>query len=164
VDITSTCPDLPVGTVKRALSGLPPADGYGLAITPLRYRGDKPHLSAWTDFEERSITIQIPEPFLPFGEIVPYAARRRPGGKMRFIWLTEGVTFRTPREVIRFLYLHEWMHWYLKERLGRKARAETTCDRFALRCYKRRSVTDDDVESALRRNGSNGSSQLSLEL
>ena len=62
----------------------------------------------------------------------------------------EGVTFRTPREVIRFLYLHEWMHWYLKERLGRKARAETTCDRFALRCYKRGRVTEEDADAALR--------------
>jgi hypothetical protein len=150
VDVTSTCPDLPSGKVRRALSGLPHADGYALRVIPLRFRGDKPHLSAWTDFEAHAITIQIPEPFLPFGEIVPYAARRRPGKAMRFIWLTEGVTFRTPREVIRFLYLHEWMHWYLKERLGRKARAETTCDRFALRCYKRGRVTEEDAAAALR--------------
>src|SRR6185436_19314773 len=52
---------------------------------------------------------------------------------------TEGVTFRTPREVLRFLYCHEWMHWYLRERLGRKSAAETTCDRFALRNYRWRS-------------------------
>ena len=30
------------------------------------------------------------------------------------------------RDVVRFLYCHEWMHWYLKERLGRKSAAETT--------------------------------------
>jgi len=150
VDVTSACPDLPSGVIRRALSGLPRAEGYTLHVKPLRYRGDKPHLSAWTEFETRSITIQIPEPFLPFGEIVPYAAKRRPGRGMRFIWLTEGVTFRTEREVIRFLYLHEWMHWYLKERLGRKARAETTCDRFALRCYRRRTVTIEDAEEALK--------------
>jgi hypothetical protein len=70
---------------------------------------------------------------------------------MKFIWLTEGVTFRTPREVLRFLYLHEWMHWYLKERLGKKSRAETACDRFALRNYRRRVVTEADAELALAR-------------
>ncbi len=83
-------------------------------------------------------------------EIVPYAAKRRPGKGMRFIWLTEGVTFRTPREVLRFLYLHEWMHWYLKERLGKKSSAETACDRFALRNYRRRTVTEADADAALR--------------
>jgi hypothetical protein len=70
---------------------------------------------------------------------------------MRFIWLTEGVTFRTRREVLRFLYLHEWMHWYLKERLGRKAAAETACDRFALRNYRRRKVTVEHADAALAR-------------
>lgn len=153
MEVTSTVPDLPAGIVRRGLSGLPHADGYSLLVKPLRFRGDKPHLSAWTDFEDRTITVQIPEPFLPFGEVVPYAAKRRPGGSMRFIWLTEGVTFRTPREVLRFLYLHEWMHWYLLERKGRKSRAETACDRFALRNYKRRAVSLGDAEAALRRNG-----------
>ncbi len=132
------------------LAGLPDARGYQVRVIPLRYR-ERPHLSAWTDFEDRTITLQIPEPFFPFGEVVPYAARRRPGKGIRFIWLTEGVTFRTPRDVLRFLYLHEWMHWYLKERLGRKSRAETACDRFALRNYRRRTVTEDDAEAALRR-------------
>ena len=70
---------------------------------------------------------------------------------MRFIWITEGITFRTPREVIRFLYCHEWMHWYLRERLGRKASAETACDRFALRNYGRVRVTEADAQAALRR-------------
>jgi hypothetical protein len=151
VEVTSTVVDLTPGRVRRALSGLPAADGYDLRVIPLRYRGDKPHLSAWTDFDERTITIQIPEPFLPFGEVIPYAAKRRPGKAMRFIWLTEGITFRTPREVLRFLYLHEWMHWYLKERQGTKAQAETACDRFALRNYRRRSVTSADAHVAIRR-------------
>jgi hypothetical protein len=61
------------------------------------------------------------------------------------------LTFRTRREVIRFLYLHEWMHWYLRERLGRKSHAETACDRFALRNYRRRTVTADDADAALTR-------------
>jgi hypothetical protein len=122
-------------------------------VVPLRYR-ERPHLSAWTDFEDRTITLQVPEPFYAFGEVIPYGARRRPGKGLRFIWLTEGVTFRTPREVMRFLYLHEWMHWYLGERLGRRSGAETACDRFALWNYRRRGpVTEEDAEEALRRRG-----------
>jgi hypothetical protein len=151
MDVTSTVEELPPGKVRRALAGLPSPDGYDLRVIPLRYRGDKPHLSAWTDFEARAITIQMPEPFYPFGEVIPYAARRRPGQGMRFIWLTEGVTFRTQREVLRFLYLHEWMHWYLKERKGTKSQAETTCDRFALHNFKKRTVTLQDARDALRR-------------
>lgn len=150
--LTSDVPDLPAGVVERYLAGFPHADGYALHVTPLRYRDNKPHLSAITRFDERTITLEIPEPFFPFGEIIPYGAKRRPGkGKMRFIWLTEGITFRSPRDVIRFLYLHEWMHWYLKERLGRKSQAETTCDRFALHNYERRVVTIEDAERAVRR-------------
>ena len=152
VEVTSTVPDFPASDVRRALEGLPAA-GYTVRVTPLRYR-EKPHLSAWTDFDEHTITIQIPQPFFPFGEIVPYAAKRRPGRskKLRFIWLTEGITFRAPRDVVRFLYCHEWMHWYLRERLGRKSSAETACDRFALRNFRRRGeVTERDAELALKR-------------
>jgi hypothetical protein len=149
--ITSAVPELPPEEVARLLAGLPDADGYLVHVKYLRYR-QKPHLSAWTDFTDRSITLQVPEPFFPFGEVVPYGARRRPGGgKMRFIWLTEGLTFREPREVLRFLYCHEWMHWFLRERLGRKAAAETTCDRFALNNYLRAEVTEQDATEALRR-------------
>jgi hypothetical protein len=148
--ITSSLDDLPAERVRRALSGLPEARGYAVHVKPLRYR-ERPHLSAWTDFAERTITLQVPEPFFPFGEVVPFGAKRRPGPRLRFIWLTEGVTFRTRREVLRFLYCHEWMHWYLKERLGKKSAAETTCDRFALRNYRRRAVTIDDADASLRR-------------
>jgi hypothetical protein len=162
VEIESTVEDMTLGEIRRALSGFPRPDGYALRVIPLRYRGDKPHLSAWTDFDDHTITIQIPTPFLPFGEIVPYAAQRRPGKGMRFIWLTEGVTFRTPREALRFLYLHEWMHWYLKERHNTKSQAETTCDRFALRNYRKSTVTITDAREAMKRrrtssNGVNGS-------
>ncbi len=52
--------------------------------------------------------------------------------------------------MLRFLYCHEWMHWYLRERLGKRSAAETTCDRFALRNYMRRSVTELDAVAALR--------------
>ena len=148
--ITSEIAELPPDAVERALNGLPRARGYLLRVKPLRYR-EKPHLAALTEFDERRITIQIPEPFFPFGEVIPYGAKRRPGdGKIRFIWLTEGVTFRTRREVLRFLYCHEWMHWYLKETLGRKSQAETACDRFALRNYRRRTVTEADAQAALK--------------
>ena len=134
--ITSAFEPLPPDAVERALRGLPAADGYAVHVKPLRYR-ERPHLSAWTDFDERTITLQVPEPFFPFGEVVAYAAKRRPGPRMRFIWLTEGVTFRTPREV-----------------LGRKSAAETACDRFALRNFRRREVTDADAAEALSRRGS----------
>jgi hypothetical protein len=147
--ISSHVPGLAAPDVRRMLSGLPEARGYRVVARPLRYRS-RPHLAAWTDFEAREISLQVPEPFLPFGEVVPYAARRRPGKGLRFIWLSEGVTFRTPREVLRFLYLHEWMHWYLKEVLGKKSAAETACDRFALRNYRRRLVALAAADEALQ--------------
>ena len=53
--------------------------------------------------------------------------------------------------MLRFLYCHEWMHWYLREQLGRKSAAETACDRFALRNYRRREVSAEDATEALRR-------------
>jgi hypothetical protein len=150
--ITTTAHGLTPERVRHALNGLPPADGYALHVKPLRYR-QRPHLSAWTDFEDRSITLQVPEPFFPFGEIVPYAAKRRPsarkGGPPKFIWLTEGVTFRTPREVLRFLYCHEWMHVYGTVREGKRRVGETACDRFALQNYRRRTVTIEDAEASL---------------
>lgn len=148
--VRSDVPGMTADSAQKALVGLPAAHGYTIIVKPLRYR-EKPHLSAWTDFDDQSITLQMPEPFFPFGEVVPYAARRRPGKGMRFIWLTEGVTFATPRQVLRFLYLHEFMHWYLRERLGKKSAAETACDRFALRNYRRRVVTEADADAALAR-------------
>jgi hypothetical protein len=71
VDIKSNVEDLSLGDIRRALAGFPHPDGYDLRVIPLRYRGDKPHLSAWTDFSDKTITIQIQTPFLPFGEILP---------------------------------------------------------------------------------------------
>jgi hypothetical protein len=135
---------------RAFLTGLPDADGYEIVVRPLRYR-TRPHLAAYTEFDAKTITIQVPEPFLPFGEIVQYGAKRIAGKGMRFVWLSEGLTFRTQREVVRFLYCHEWYHWYLKEVLGQRSAAETACDRFALRNYRRRLVTLDDARVALRR-------------
>lgn len=146
--VTSECPDLSATAVRAALRGLPGPAGYSVHVKPLRYR-DRPHLSAWTDLDDHAITLQVPEPFLPFGEVIPYGAKRRPGKGMRFIWLTEGITLHTPREVLRYLYLHEWMHaWSHTE--GHRA-GETACDRFALRNYQRDTVTVDDAVAALRR-------------
>jgi len=150
VHLTSTVDDLSDGRAGRMLAGLPATDGFEVLVKPLRYR-EKPHLAAQTDFDSRTITLQVPEPFLPFGEVVAFGAKRRPGRSIRFIWLTEGVTFRTPREVLRFLYLHEWMHWYLHRHHGRGMSAETTCDRFALRNYRKGKVTVADARSAMRR-------------
>jgi len=153
MDVTSSVHDLSADDVVRMLAGLPEPDGYGVHVKPLRYR-DRPHLSAWTDFDARSITLQVPEPFYPFGEIVPYGAKRRPsskGARPRFIWLTEGITLRTPEEVLRFSYCHEWMHWWLKEVRGTASAAETACDRFALRNFRRQLVSEDDAATALRR-------------
>jgi hypothetical protein len=151
--VSSALPDLSADDARRMLGGLPEPGDYEVVVKALRYR-DRPHLAAWTDFEDRSITLQVPEPFLPFGEIVPYGARRRAGspkGRPRFVWLTEGITLRTREEVLRFSYCHEWMHWWLKERRGTASAAETTCDRFALHNFRRRLVTEDDAVAALRR-------------
>jgi hypothetical protein len=150
VDIRSEIAELSPERVGELLAGLPHSDGYPVVVKPLRWR-TRPHLAAHTNFDERRIVLQVPEPFYPFGEIVPYAAKRLPGKGMRFVWLTEGITFRETREVLRYLYLHEWMHWYLRERLGRKAAAETACERFALRNYLRDEVTETDAREALRR-------------
>ena len=65
-------------------------------------------------------------------------ARRKRGEGMRFAWASETVLFRGRRDVLRFLYCHEWMHWYLHEVLGKASAAETACDRFALRNFRRR--------------------------
>lgn len=136
---------------RRALEGLPRC-GYEIVIKPLRYRS-RPHLAALCEFDERRIVLQVPIPFRAFKEPVVYAARRKRGEGMRFAWASETVLFRSKRDVLRFLYCHEWMHWYLHEVLGKGAAAETACDRFALRNFRRRFVTTDDADVALRRRG-----------
>jgi hypothetical protein len=136
---------------RRALAGLPRCD-YEVVIKPLRYRWS-PHLAARCEFEERRIVLQLPVPFRPFKEPVIFAARRKRGEGMRFAWASETVLFRGRRDVLRFLYCHEWMHWYLHEVLGKGSAAETACDRFALRNFRRRLVTTDDADEALIRRG-----------
>ncbi|HEV2415442.1 MAG TPA: hypothetical protein VGX27_11580 [Candidatus Dormibacteraeota bacterium] len=137
------------GEARRALEGLPRCD-YDVVITSLRYRFS-PHLAARCEFEDRRIVLQVPIPFKPFREPVIYAARRRRGGGMRFAWASETVYFRGRRDVLRFLDCHEWMHWYLHEVLGKASSAETACDRFALHNFRRRYVTTDDADVALKR-------------
>jgi hypothetical protein len=134
---------------RRALDGLPRCD-YDILIKPLRYRW-QPHLAALCAFEDRRIVLQVPIPFRPFKEPVIFAARRKRGDGMRFAWASETVSFRGRRDVLRFLYCHEWMHWYLHEVLGKASAAETACDRFALRNFRRRIVTTDDADEALIR-------------
>ena len=41
---------IPRDRVQAMLNGLPAAPGYRIVVKPLRYR-EKPHLSAWTDFD-----------------------------------------------------------------------------------------------------------------
>src|SRR5207244_13114604 len=69
---------------------------------------------------------------------VYYRARRKPGRRLAFHWFSRSIRFRTRREVLRFLYCHEFFHWYLREVRGRKASAETACDRFALAHFRAR--------------------------
>jgi hypothetical protein len=137
------------GEARRILEGLPRCD-YKVVVKPLRYRWG-PHLAARCEFEERRIVLQVPVPFRSFKEPVIYAARRKRGEGMRFAWASETVLFRSKREVLRFLYCHEWMHWYLHEVLGKASSAETACDRFALFNFRRRYVTSGDGDAALRR-------------
>ena len=135
--------------VRRALAGLPSPGDYRVVIKPLRYRS-RPHLSGLCEFDVGRIIVRLPEPFRPFDELVYVSARRKPGAGMRFAWVSEKVRFRTRRDVLRFVYLHEWLHWYLREMVGRRSGAETACDRFALRNFRRRQVTLDDAREAIR--------------
>ena len=134
---------------KRALECLPHCD-YEIVIKPLRYRR-QPHLAALCEFDDRRIVLQVPIPLRPFKEPVIFAARRKRGQGTRFAWVSETVFFRGRRDVLRFLYCREWMHWYLHEVLGKGSAAETACDRFALRNFRRRSVSRMDADAALRR-------------
>jgi len=147
--IRSELTDMTAAAARRAIAGLPRTD-YDVVVKPLRYRTG-PHLAALCDFDSRTITLQVPRPFRPFKEPVLYGARRRRGAGMRFSWLSESVIFRSRRDVLRFLYLHEWMHWYLHEVLKRGSSAETACDRFALRNFRRPRVTTLDADLALSR-------------
>lgn len=142
-------PGLKAADVRRALSGLPSPGDYRVLIKPLRYR-TRPNLSGLCEFDLGRIIVRVPEPFRAFDELVYVRARRKPGAAMKFAWMSEKVRFRTRRDVLRFVYLHEWLHWYLREMQGKRSGAETACDRFALRNFRRRLVTVDDALQAIR--------------
>jgi ubiquinone/menaquinone biosynthesis C-methylase UbiE len=118
--------------VERLLHGLPRALGYEVVVKPLRWR-TRPHVQAFCAFREKRITIQVPQPFYPFWEDVPYRAKRlRRKRRLRFRWYKQRLRFERAEELIRYLYLHEYYHWYLREVRGKRSAAETACDRFAL--------------------------------
>jgi len=146
--IYSELADMTTAEARRALAGLPKCD-YDVVVKPLRYRSE-PHLAALCDFDSR-IILQVPRPFHSFKERVYHGARRKRGKGMHFSWLSENVFFRSRRDVLRFLYCHEWLHWYLHEELKKASSAETACDRFALRNFRRQRVTPEDANLALVR-------------
>jgi len=147
--IYSELAEMSTAEARRALAGLPKCD-YDVVIKPLRYRTE-PHLAALCDFDSRRIILQVPKPFHSFEERVYHGARRKRGKGMHFSWLSENVFFRSRRDVLRFLYCHEWLHWYLHEELKKASAAETACDRFALRNFRRQRVTTEDANLALLR-------------
>jgi len=139
--IDSALADFPPSRIQEILADLPTDSGYRLELKSLRYRS-RPHLQALCDWTNKVITIQIPEPFRPFRERVPYRAQRiktRAGYRnvFAFRWFYRQVLFRTKTEVIRFLYCHEYYHYYLHDVMGRAGAAETACDRFALEHFRR---------------------------
>lgn len=117
--------------VRELLGGLPQALGYTVIVKPLRYR-TRPHVQAFCEFEQRRILIQVPVPFKPFFEDVPYRAKRLRAKGFAFRWQTRRLRFEEPGLLIRYLYLHEYYHWWLREVMGKTSAAETACDRFAL--------------------------------
>jgi len=134
-------PGFPPGRLRAMLRDLPRATGYRVQVKPLRYRTE-PHLQGLCDYESKTITVQVPEPFRPFRQRIPYRAQRIKsragrGDAFAFRWFYRNIFFRTKTDVIRFLYCHEYYHYYLHEVLGRKGSAETACDRFALEHFRR---------------------------
>jgi hypothetical protein len=124
--VRSTLSTHPALKVREILRGLPTATGYTVTVKPLRYRTG-PHLQAFTYWDHPEIVIQVPEPFRPFREELEVGA-----------WGRTRVLFRTRREVIRFLYLHEFCHWWLYLTHGWGAAAEVACDRYAYTNYLKR--------------------------
>ncbi|TME85358.1 MAG: hypothetical protein E6I47_01355 [Chloroflexi bacterium] len=137
IPLRSRVTGVDAATVRRWLADLPPPVGYGISARPLRYR-QAPHLAAFCWYEDRLIELQVPEPFRAWDEKVYYRARRKPGRRLAFQWFGRTIRFRTRREVLRFLYCHEFYHWYLREVRGGKGAAETACDRFALTYFRAR--------------------------
>jgi hypothetical protein len=137
IPVRSRVAGVDAARLRRWLQDLPAAPGYSLSARPLRYR-QAPHLAAFCWYDDHLIELQVPEPFVSWEEKVYHRAQRRPGKQLRFKWFAKTIRFRTRREVLRFLYCHEFYHWYLREVRGGKAGAETACDRFALAYFRRR--------------------------
>ncbi|HEX9495561.1 MAG TPA: hypothetical protein VGA38_07365 [Candidatus Limnocylindria bacterium] len=112
--------------VREVLRGLPTATGYTVSVKALRYRS-RPHLVAFTFWDDAAMLIQVPEPFKPFRELVDLGSRGMPL-----------VPFRTRRDVIRFLYLHEFCHWWLYLTHGWGNSAEVLCDTYAYDNFRKR--------------------------
>ena len=142
IPIRSRVTGVDAETLRRWLADLPPPPGYAVSARPLRYR-QAPHLAAFCWYDDHLIELQVPEPFAAWDEKVYYRARRRPGKRLSFRWFSKTIRFRTRREVLRFLYCHEFYHWYLREVRGGKAGAETACDRFALAHFRARNTRVD---------------------
>src|SRR5256885_461480 len=124
--VRSTLPTHSASDIREILRGLPTATGYRVTVKPLRYR-TAPHLQAFTFWDEPEMVLQVPEPFRPFRELVDLGADGTPL-----------VFFRTRRDVIRFLYLHEFCHWWLYLTHGWGSSAEIACDRYAFANYRPR--------------------------
>ena len=124
--VRSTLPTHSAEKVREVLRGLPMATGYRLDVKALRYR-TRPHLQAFTFWDKPVMIVQVPEPFVPFAEICDLGSWGRPL-----------VRFRTRREVIRFLYLHEFCHYWLFLTHGWGTSAEVQCDRYAFANYRKR--------------------------
>ncbi|HET8567912.1 MAG TPA: hypothetical protein VFM93_02870 [Candidatus Limnocylindria bacterium] len=123
--VRSVLEGYPPGRIREILRGLPTATGYTATVKPLRYR-TRPHLQAFTFWDRPEIVIQVPEPFVPFRELVDLGSQGSPI-----------VLFRNRREVIRFLYLHEFCHWWLYLLHGWGTSAEVACDRYAFANFRR---------------------------
>ena len=126
--VRSVLPGYSPARVREVLRGLPTATGYTTTVKPLRYR-TSPHLQAFTYWDHPEIVLQVPEPFRPFRERVDLGLVGDPN-----------VLFRTRRDVLRFLYLHEFCHWWLYLTHGWGSSAEIQCDRYAYANFRRLGV------------------------
>jgi len=125
---------------RRWLADLPPPIGYAVSARPLRYR-QAPHTAAFCWYDDRLIELQVPEPFRAWNEKVYVRARRKPGRRLAFQWFSETIRFRSRREVLRFLYCHEFYHWYLREVRGKRRQPKPRAIALRWRTFGRATAT-----------------------